>query len=81
MAQAVPGVMEQFHSVVPLEADTALARPSPVLGVPSLVCKAIGRADGQAVCLRYFPPLQARLTALASACPACLVGGFRLRIS
>ena len=55
---AVPGIMEQYHSVVPLEADSALSRPSGAFGIPSLVCKAVSRADGQAVCLRYFPSLQ-----------------------
>ena len=58
--------MEQYHSIVPLEADSALARPSGAFGVPSLVCKAISRADGQPVCLRYFPSLQVRLWPLCN---------------
>ena len=67
---AVPGIMEQYHSVVPLEAESALGRPSGVLGMPCLVCKGIGRADGQAVCLRYFPSPQVLHAArLAEVCP------------
>lgn len=58
MAQGVPAMMEQYHSIVPLEAESALSRPSAVFGVPSLACKAISRSDGQAVCLRYFSPMQ-----------------------
>ena len=75
MAQAVPGIMEQYHSIVPLEAETALSRPSAIFGVPSLACKAVSRADGQAVCLRYFSPMQVTNSACSCSGAAMLDTG------
>ena len=58
----LPEVLQQFHSLYPLEDLAAAEAPSPVFGVATQVIKGVASLDGQAAALRRVDGRQVRAT-------------------
>lgn len=56
----LPEVLQQFHSLYPLEDLAAAEAPSQVFGVATQVIKGVASLDGQAVALRRIDGRQVR---------------------
>lgn len=56
----LPEVLQQFHSLYPLEDLAAAEAPSPVFGVATQAIKGVASLDGQAAALRRIDGRQAR---------------------